>query len=533
MRRLVVTAVVGLTALAGLQIASGALLRGTPGADRLVGTPAVDTVLGRGGNDLIDGRGGADLLAGGAGDDRLAAASDGSRDRVRCGTGLDVVTADLGDVVAADCEVVSRQLSYDTTTDARSQHATQVEPDSFSVGATTVAVFQSGRMPDGGAAAISFATTRDAGATWHAGPLPGLASAERGVDRVSDPVVAYDALHRIWLVSALRIADERLQIVIVRSSDGVRWGRPVVAAQDQLEDYDKEWLTCDRGAASPFRGSCYLAYVDVDKQVIAIRRSRDGGLTWSGAILAALNPAVGVSGPVPVVRPDGTLVIPFAVSGALNGVDAIAAVRSTDGGTTFSAPVRVSTLEAEYVSDVRAPALPSADVDAAGTVYVVWSDARFTGDDLANDVVLSRSRDGRAWSAPERIPLSTPHVRLDHFLPAIAVEPGTSGGQARLAVVAYTILKPQACSFVVCVRTIDAELARSDDAGATWRRPQRLDAEPIALRWLADGGFGAMLGDYVSVSWTRGRPLPVLALAAEPVHGRLREAIFATTQLPR
>ena len=48
--------------------------------------------------------------------DRIAVEGNGTTDRVRCGAGRDVVTADLGDRIAADCEVVSRQLSRDTTT---------------------------------------------------------------------------------------------------------------------------------------------------------------------------------------------------------------------------------------------------------------------------------------------------------------------------------------------------------------------------------------------------------------------------------
>src|SRR3712207_9458976 len=74
---------------------------------------------------------------------------------------------------------------------------------------------------------------------------------------------------------------------------------------------------------------------------------------------------------------------------------------------------------------MRAPPLPSADVDAAGTIYVTWQDCRYRRDCVANGVVLSTSRDGASWSTPRRVPVgSDPSV--DYFLPAVAVAPGRS-----------------------------------------------------------------------------------------------------------
>ena len=121
-------------ALAGL--ASAATVNGTPRADVLRGTPRADVLDGRAGKDTISGLAGPDLIhsgpgrdavAGGRGDDRIPSHGDGTRDAIRCGSGRDIVTADAADVVARDCEVVSRRISSDRTT-TRGQHATQVEP---------------------------------------------------------------------------------------------------------------------------------------------------------------------------------------------------------------------------------------------------------------------------------------------------------------------------------------------------------------------------------------------------------------------
>jgi Tol biopolymer transport system component len=82
-------------------------LLGSDRRNRLTGTRLNDVILARGGNDAIDGRAGPDLIVAGAGSDRIAA-RDGTRDRIVCGPGRDVAEVDRRDVVARDCELVSR-----------------------------------------------------------------------------------------------------------------------------------------------------------------------------------------------------------------------------------------------------------------------------------------------------------------------------------------------------------------------------------------------------------------------------------------
>src|SRR6187200_3635195 len=227
-----------LAALSALGVARAAELTGTEGADRLIGTRGADTIRGRGGNDRIEGGGGPDVLNGGAGRDtvlgqagadRIAVHADGAKDSATCGAGLDVVNAELQDLVADDCEIVTRQLSRDPFT-GPGQHETQVEPDSASFGSTIVTVFQSGRLAGGGAEGTGWATSVDAGRTWRRGFLA------RVNYRVSDPVVAYDRRHRTWLIATLgattRASGQAAQLLVSRSSDGIAWGGSEVAADE-------------------------------------------------------------------------------------------------------------------------------------------------------------------------------------------------------------------------------------------------------------------------------------------------------------
>jgi hypothetical protein len=83
-------------------------LRGLGGADRLFGLGGADSLFGGPGDDVLTGGAGRDVLDGGEGRDTLAA-RDGAKDTVRCGAGLDTVTADRVDAVAKDCETVRRR----------------------------------------------------------------------------------------------------------------------------------------------------------------------------------------------------------------------------------------------------------------------------------------------------------------------------------------------------------------------------------------------------------------------------------------
>ena len=533
MRRLLSAALLVAIGVYGIGSAGADIIFGTAGADRLNGTLQPDDLFGLGGRDRIEGRAandfldagrGRDRLLGGAGSDRLLTSGDFEVDTVTCGTGRDIVNADVVDVVGSNCEIVSSQISRDTGFEFPAQHETQVEPDSFSFGSTVVTVFQSGRHLDGGAERNAFATSKNGGRTWRSGPLP-----TGSFDRVSDPVIAYDARHRWWLAASLASNFSSVATVVNRSRDGLRWSAPIDAARSTTEEYDKEWIACDNWRSSRFYGRCYLSYMNFARDTIETRRSADGGRTWSAPVSvdARRQPAI-ANGVVIAVRPNGQVLLVFSVFGAPDGNE-IALTRSTDGGATFSAPGRVARMGGTEVSWLRAPPFPTVDVDAAGTVYVAWRDCEESADCSA-DILLSRSNNGVDWSQPMRIPTGSPEGF--YFLPALAVDPATSGRNARLAVLYHSMSPSTICDPTAGCLAIDVKMVTSADGGRTWSLPARLNVLSMPPFWMADTSLGRMLGDYVSVSWSRRRPIGIFSLAFPPSGGVFRQSIFAATRVP-
>jgi hypothetical protein len=451
-----------------------------------------------------------------------------ARDFLRAGA----IAAALAAIAAApaSANVALTQISADPFTNSTSQHATELEPDTFADHGTVVSTFQVGRFFNGGASDIGW--SRSAGGTsWTSGFLGGMTQhttpPDNTYERVSDATVAYDKKHGTWLISSIPLTPTLAvpTVDVNRSTDdGLTWSTPVTIPPPATSkvNLDKNWTVCDNHPASPFYGNCYTEFDNFAQGDLEyMSTSSDGGATWSVPVQTAGNDK-GLGGQ-PLVQPNGTVVVPFE---SLNGK--ISAFRSTNGGASWTRAVTVAAIRSHGNSGgLRTSPLPTAEVDGTGNVYVAWQDCRFRSKCSANDIVFSHSADGVGWSTVARIPIDPVSSTVDHFIPGLAVDPATSGGGAHLALT-YYYYPVSSCTAATCSLRIGT--ISSPNGGASWGGQDSVGF-PMSLSQVADTSQGRMVGDYISTSFLpSGSYTTVVAEGKAPTGGlAFDEGMYAPT----
>jgi hypothetical protein len=424
-------------------------------------------------------------------------------------------TATLVLAMVASANVALTQIAADPFTNATSQHKTIVEPDTYSAGSTIVATAQFGRFFDGGSSDIGFSTSTNNGVSWTSGSLPGITTFVGGTyARVSDPSVAYDARHNVWIISSLALdaSVNGAAVLASRSTNGgLTWNNPVnVAVAGAGQNFDKNWTVCDNTATSPFYGSCYTQFDDFGHgNLLKMYYSRDGGLTWT----PGKTPRAGVIGGQPVVLPNGNVVVPIDNASET----ALGYTRSTNGGVRFAQAFTITSISAASdPGNIRSGPLPSAEISGDGKIYVVWEDCRFRSGCTSNDLVYVTSTDGKNWSAVQRIPIDPVTSTVAHFIPGVAVDKATSGANIHVAV-AYYFYPNASCTLATC--QLEVGYISSTNGGSSWSAATQL-AGPMTMSWLPDTSQGRMVGDYISTSFgSDGLAHPAIAVANTPTAG--------------
>jgi hypothetical protein len=424
---------------------------------------------------------------------------------------------------SATAQIPLTQLSTDTFTNTSSQHETEVEPASYAFGSTVVSVFQMGRFTDGGSSDIGFSTTTDGGMTWTHGNLPGITKVEGTgrYDRASDPSVIYNQKYKLWLAETLGLSVtggvHGAAVLVSSSTDGITWNNPVkVSVVETGGYYDKPWIGCDNTATSQFYGNCYVEWDDFSQfDLIEMSTSTDGAKTWSTK--KTTTGSASGNGGLPLVQPNGTVIVPiddpFLAS--------VLAFKSTDGGTTWSAPVTVAFINEHTVAGgMRALPLVAAQMDAAGKVYVAWADCSFRANCSSNDIVISTSTDGTTWTTPSRVPIDLVTSTVDHFTPGFAIHPRTSGSTAHLALT-YNFFPKASCSSSC---SLGVGFIFSKNGGTTWSSAKTL-AGGMNPNWLPSTTSGQMVGDFMTASFIGAKAHGVFADATAPVGTTLNESM--------
>jgi hypothetical protein len=210
-------------------------------------------------------------------------------------------------------------------------------------------------------------------------------------------------------------------VVLSKSTDGgVTFASPVVAYRPGSNSVfpDKEWMAINTFAGTATAGRLLVTFTlfsNINSDGAPIRRvySDNGGATWSSA--AAISTETTLQGSQPLYLPNGNCVVVYWKFGATERLEAVI---STDGGNTFGSP-KLITSAVEYNEPLirTGSFLPSAAADrTTQNIYVVYQ--TFLGG--SPRIAFTRSTNGgTSWSAP--VAISDNPAGLGVFNPAINV----------------------------------------------------------------------------------------------------------------
>jgi hypothetical protein len=312
----------------------------------------------------------------------------------------------------------------------------------------------------GGVPVISARVSFDGGASWRESwPLP----VETEWAGVVGPVLAMDAQGTVNLAALALDPDRcRASLVVYRSEDGgIHWTVPAVVLQGSAECCYS--IATDLNPGSPFRGGVYLA-ADLGN-ALCFARTRDGE-SWSGKGHARPGPLLAGLCFNPEVLVDAGGAIHVVWMTGPSGCS-ILAVDSTDGGSSFCAPVTV----AEGVIGVQEglpETAPATCIAEDGVALCVWADDR----EGRARIYHRRSLDGgKTWLGPlAGEPLVDGGGSGQHeFQPHLIV---TAGGEICCAFYEYG---PKASGGELLV---DLAMAVSYDRGATFANRMVLSERP-------------------------------------------------------
>ncbi len=381
-----------------------------------------------------------------------------------------------------------------------------------------IGVWQQNRWGNGAADGLLTAVSMDGGVNWTRTSAPFTQCTGGMFARASDPWVTISPNGTAYQ-SAIAVTSSLAEagVLVSRSTDGgFSWSQPIAVASDTLGD-DKATITAD-----PTNSNYVYAVWDRTNagpgQPVMFSRTSDGGLTWSQP-KAIYSVGYNSCNQI-VVLPHGTLVDVFTFFNAATGTTSIEVLESSDKGDTWFGPFMVSSDEARGVVDARTQAsirtgtgIPSTAVDPiSGTIYMVWDDARFSGNQREG-VAFSKSVGGLVWSAPVQVN-RVPEVQA--FNPAVAVAP-----DGAVAITYYDFR--QAGSDVSTLPTNYWQIV-SADGGANWRETPV--AGPFDMLLAARSGKGYFLGDYQALVAAGDGFVPFF-VATNSVSSAIPSSIFA------
>jgi hypothetical protein len=215
----------------------------------------------------------------------------------------------------------------------------------------------------------------DGGLNWTSRQLP----LPPGYSFASDPVAVAD-LDGNWYFNYIVVSPGfvHLDVLVSKSTDGgLTWATPAFLTNVGLND--KPWMAVDATPTSPREGSVYVAW---DRPFIGVyfSRSTDGGATFSSPIrVDVLDPPNDARGTsiyaMPAVAPNGDVYVVWEDYNGLSNVPSgIFLRRSTDGGSTWGPQVKITTTNIKTFNPFTC--IPAQNVRCIAPVPVIAVDSK-------------------------------------------------------------------------------------------------------------------------------------------------------------
>ncbi len=297
------------------------------------------------------------------------------------------------------------------------------------------------------------------------------------------------------------------RIVVQKSTNkGITWSSGVgIGYNPPGRNQDKEWLAVD-WTNSPYRNNIYVAWTEfdsygstnpMDSTRILFSRSTDGGITWSAPIRVSdkggdcIDGDNTVEGAVPAVGPNGGIYL------AWTGPLGLVFDKSKDGGLTWGVDKVITSIPGGWDFNVpgiyRCNGLPITACDISnspfrGTIYINWSDQRNGSNNT--DIFIVKSTDGgNTWSSAKRV--NQDNTQTHQFFTWMTVDPATG----------YIYIVYYDRRNYTDNRT-DVYLARSTDGGETFTE-FKVSQSPFTPN------PSIFFGDYTGITALNGKVFPI------------------------
>lgn len=299
---------------------------------------------------------------------------------------------------------------------------------------------------------VGYSYSSNGGLTWSVSRILDSTLLPGGLTRNSDPVVTVDTAGNFYIavVAIQGLSGGNLTLAVYKSTNGGQtFPQAFICSQTGTED--KEWITTDLSDISPYLNTLYISWTSFSLGGIKVTKSTNAGVNWSTPSNVS-DATGGVQGSDICISRDGqvnvvwlgfssdaeitfdksvnggdnfgtdqiitTGTFPFGLPNDVNTFPTIASdnstgprggwiyiafadnrngdcdiflVKSTNGGTNWSSPLRINN---DPVGNGKIQYWPTIAVNNQGNIAVLFMDSRNTADNTIVEAYIARSYDG-------------------------------------------------------------------------------------------------------------------------------------------